>query len=65
MVKLWHKADPSFSVPKAVLYLHLSLTGEGCVSEVQQRGWVSGLGGRGHMVQGARGSALTASQPVL
>ena len=27
MVRLWHKPDPQFKVPKAVLYLHLQLPG--------------------------------------
>ena len=29
MVRLWHRADPSFAVPKAALYLHLHLPGAG------------------------------------
>lgn len=28
MVRLWHRPDPSFRVPKAVLYMHLHLAGE-------------------------------------
>lgn len=28
MVRLWHKPDPQFKVPKAVLYLHLQLPGK-------------------------------------
>ena len=28
MVRLWHRADPSFGVPKACVYLHLQLPGE-------------------------------------
>ena len=28
MVRLWHRADPSFKVPKAALYIHLQLAGE-------------------------------------
>jgi secreted Zn-dependent insulinase-like peptidase len=27
MVQLWHKPDPSFRVPKAVLYINLQLPG--------------------------------------
>ena len=30
MVRLWHRADPSFKVPKAALYIHLQLAGEPC-----------------------------------
>jgi hypothetical protein len=32
MVRLWHKPDPQFKVPKAVLYAHLQLPGEQCFS---------------------------------
>lgn len=30
MVRLWHKPDPQFKVPKAVLYAHLQLPGKFC-----------------------------------
>ena len=30
MVRLWHRADPTFKVPKAALYIHLQLAGEPC-----------------------------------
>lgn len=30
MVRLWHKPDRQFKVPKAVLYLHLQLPGKCC-----------------------------------
>lgn len=76
MVRLWHKPDPSFKVPKAVLYIHLQLPGKRaggqharrCCSRLQHasagssRGELSRCSWQARVVQSAAGRRQEARQ---